>query len=87
MIQVGSRRASWRIISSVQQKEQMKGNEANAQEADLYKKEIEAELNKICQEIINLLQDNLIKPLKEQEGGDDSECAELKKNFLKKIFG
>jgi len=56
---VGSRRASWRIISSVEQKETSKGNEANANLAKNYRVKVEGELQKICQEIIDLLGDIL----------------------------
>merc|ERR1711964_509419 len=41
---VGSRRASWRIISSVEQKEQSKGNDANVTHAKAYRSKVEAEL-------------------------------------------
>merc|ERR1711881_217008 len=56
---VGSRRASWRIISSVEQKETSKGNEANAKLAQGYLVKVEQELSKICEEIISLLGDVL----------------------------
>merc|ERR1711870_89792 len=57
---VGSRRAAWRIIMSVQQKEQTKGNEEQAKYADEYCKKVEAELQKICDTILGLLDGNLI---------------------------
>jgi len=57
---VGSRRAAWRIISSVEQKEQSKGNEQNVKIAKKYRLKIEAELNKICGTILDLLDNNLI---------------------------
>jgi len=52
---VGSRRASWRIISSVEQKEKTKGNEEQAGYATEYRKKVEAELQKICDAILELL--------------------------------
>merc|ERR1712025_1384225 len=58
---VGSRRASWRIISSVEAKETSKGNTEQASFATEYKKKVEAELSKICKEIIELLDGNLVK--------------------------
>merc|ERR1711907_406931 len=58
----GSRRASWRIISSVEAKETSKGNTENASFATEYKKKVEAELSKICKEIIDLLDGNLSRP-------------------------
>merc|ERR1712241_928164 len=57
---VGSRRAAWRIITSVEQKEKTKGNEENAKYAKEYCSKVEAELQKICDTILALLTDNLI---------------------------
>merc|ERR1711957_1129832 len=57
---VGSRRAAWRIISSVEQKEKSKGNEQNAGFAREYCTKVEGELQKICDTILGLLDKNLI---------------------------
>merc|ERR1711971_169726 len=57
---VGSRRAAWRIITSVEQKEKTKGNEENAKYAKEYCGKVEAELQKICDTILGLLNDTLI---------------------------
>jgi len=57
---VGSRRAAWRIITSVEQKEKTKGNEENAKFAKEYCSKVEAELSKICDTILGLLDGNLI---------------------------
>merc|ERR1712046_492270 len=57
---VGSRRAAWRIITSVEQKEKSKGNEENAKNAKEYCGKVEAELDKICNAILTLLDQNLI---------------------------
>jgi len=57
---VGSRRAAWRIISSVLEKEKSKGNNENAGWAGEYKKTVESELDRICNEIIKLLDGKLI---------------------------
>eukprot|EP00445_Apocalathium_hangoei_P070445 CAMPEP_0204146744 /NCGR_PEP_ID=MMETSP0361-20130328/22305_1 /ASSEMBLY_ACC=CAM_ASM_000343 /TAXON_ID=268821 /ORGANISM="Scrippsiella Hangoei, Strain SHTV-5" /LENGTH=239 /DNA_ID=CAMNT_0051100867 /DNA_START=58 /DNA_END=777 /DNA_ORIENTATION=+ len=57
---VGSRRAAWRIITSVEQKEKSKGNEDNAKFANEYCKIVEGELQKICDTILGLLDGNLI---------------------------
>jgi len=56
---VGSRRAAWRIITSVEQKEKTKGNEEQAKFAKEYCKRVEEELQKICDTILALLKDNL----------------------------
>merc|ERR1711862_1013134 len=57
---VGSRRAAWRIITSVEQKEKTKGNEEQAKYAKEYCKKVEGELQKICDTILGLLDGNLI---------------------------
>ena len=75
---VGARRSSWRIVSSIEQK-----HSADAQKAELaknYKETIEKELDKICKEVIALLDDYLIK--KETES-DDSDARESKVFYLK----
>jgi len=65
---VGSRRAAWRIITSVKQKEESKGNTDNAGFAKEYCTKVEGELNKICTEILELLDKNLIP----KAGGGES---------------
>merc|ERR1712117_237633 len=57
---VGSRRAAWRIITSVEQKEKTKNNEEQATFAKEYCLKVEAELQKICDTILGLLENNLI---------------------------
>merc|ERR1711920_160478 len=57
---VGSRRAAWRIITSVEQKEKTKNNEEQAKYAKEYCGKVEAELQKICDTILGLLDKNLI---------------------------
>merc|ERR1712185_520803 len=57
---VGSRRAAWRIITSVEQKEKSRGNEALAGNAKEYCTKVENELDKICETILKLLDGKLI---------------------------
>jgi len=57
---VGSRRAAWRIISSVMQKENSKGNADNAAFAKEYCTKVENELQGICDTILGLLDGTLI---------------------------
>eukprot|EP00930_Biecheleria_cincta_P071501 TRINITY_DN58_c0_g1_i2.p1 TRINITY_DN58_c0_g1~~TRINITY_DN58_c0_g1_i2.p1 ORF type:complete len:239 (-),score=62.06 TRINITY_DN58_c0_g1_i2:10-726(-) len=57
---VGSRRAAWRIITSVQQKEANKGNADNAGYAKEYCATVETELQTICDTILTLLKDKLV---------------------------
>merc|ERR1712031_37662 len=64
---VGSRRAAWRIITSVEQKEKSKGNEEQAKYAKEYCGKVEAELDKICTTILGLLDNNLIPKCSQDE--------------------
>ncbi|GLI62910.1 14-3-3 protein [Volvox africanus] len=57
---VGSRRASWRILQSIEQSEQAKGNEKRVHMIKKYRAVVEGELDKICQEILDLLDKYLI---------------------------
>jgi len=57
---IGARRASWRIISSIEQKEESKGNEDHVATIKNYKEKIETELSKICDGILKLLESHLI---------------------------
>jgi len=57
---VGSRRASWRIISSVEQKETSRGNNDAAGMAAKYRGTVEQELDDICGAILELLKSELI---------------------------
>eukprot|EP00916_Digyalum_oweni_P019156 GHVL01031910.1.p1 GENE.GHVL01031910.1~~GHVL01031910.1.p1 ORF type:complete len:252 (+),score=37.96 GHVL01031910.1:139-894(+) len=58
---VGTRRASWRVISTVEQKEKSRTNEENRKQTEEYRKKVEKELSCICDEILNLLSEHLIK--------------------------
>merc|ERR1711865_1226486 len=57
---VGSRRAAWRIITSVENKEKSKGNEEQSKFAKEYCVKAEGELQKICDTILGVLDTNLI---------------------------
>merc|ERR1711920_1164930 len=57
---VGSRRASWRIVSSVEQKELTKKNADGVARTGEYRKALEKELDGICDKILNLLDEHLI---------------------------
>ena len=50
---VDSRRASWRIVTSVEQKEKSKGNEGNAAWAKEYGAKVERELSDTYNKILN----------------------------------
>lgn len=55
---IGARRASWRIISNIEQKEEGKGNPIEL--IRTYRQQIETELKDICMDILQILDKNLI---------------------------
>jgi len=57
---IGARRASWRIISSIEQKEENKGNENHVARIKEYRTKIEKELAAICNDILKVLDEHLI---------------------------
>ena len=57
---IGARRASWRIVTSIEQKEESKGNEQQVTLIKEYRQKIEAELGKICEDILDVLDKHLI---------------------------
>ena len=57
---IGARRASWRIVSSIEQKEENKGNAKQVEMIKGYRSSIEGELNSTCMAILTILTDNLI---------------------------
>lgn len=57
---IGARRASWRIISSIEQKEESRGNDDHVSVIRGYRSKIETELSNICDGILKLLDSRLI---------------------------
>ena len=57
---IGARRASWRILSSIEDKERAKSNEANSGQIKTYRSKVENELTSICEEILTILDNHLI---------------------------
>ncbi|KAJ9690683.1 hypothetical protein PVL29_013046 [Vitis rotundifolia] len=57
---IGARRASWRILSSIEQKEEAKGNDQNAKRIKEYRQKVESELSGICGEIMTVIDEHLI---------------------------
>eukprot|EP01064_Diplonema_japonicum_P016295 TRINITY_DN242_c0_g1_i5.p1 TRINITY_DN242_c0_g1~~TRINITY_DN242_c0_g1_i5.p1 ORF type:complete len:255 (+),score=92.82 TRINITY_DN242_c0_g1_i5:71-835(+) len=72
---VGIRRASWRILSSIEQREIQK-NTGNAPKVQEYREMVEQELSEICEDIINLLEKDVLA-----HGGSDDRV------FFKKMQG
>jgi 14-3-3 protein epsilon len=57
---IGSRRNSLRIIRIIEQKEALKSNESRLEVTQQYRIQVENELHKICSEILELIDKNLI---------------------------
>jgi len=57
---IGARRASWRIVSSIEQKEESKGNDDHVSRIRKYRTVVEKELGEICASILSLLDEHLI---------------------------
>ena len=71
---VGARRASLRIIGSIESKEKEKGSD-NATLVSTYKVKVEDELNSICNDILGLLESDLIP---KAEGSAEAKVFYLK---------
>ena len=61
---IGARRASWRVLSSIE----AQGHEDKRSLISTYKKDIEAELVKICDGILKVMEDKLIPTSTSEEG-------------------
>ncbi|KAH9248922.1 14-3-3 family protein epsilon [Batrachochytrium salamandrivorans] len=57
---IGARRASWRIVSSIEQKEESKGNETHVSKILGYRSSVECELSDVCTDILSVLDEHLI---------------------------
>uniref|UniRef100_A0A7S1TDN3 14-3-3 domain-containing protein n=1 Tax=Compsopogon caeruleus TaxID=31354 RepID=A0A7S1TDN3_9RHOD len=64
---IGARRASWRIVSSIEQKEDQRGDTNRVAINKEYRKKIEQELNNICKDILEILDKSLIPSAKSGE--------------------
>ena len=67
---IGTRRASWRVISSLEAKEEGKGEEANSVKLEAikdFKRQIEKELGDICNDIFDVLEKHIIPSATELE--------------------
>ncbi|XP_057492668.1 14-3-3-like protein D [Actinidia eriantha] len=57
---IGSLRAAWRIMSSIEQKEEGRKNDDHATLVGGYRSKVESELTEVCAGILKLLDQNLI---------------------------
>ncbi|KAM1774875.1 hypothetical protein COP1_044149 [Malus domestica] len=57
---IGSLRAAWRIVSSIEQKEEGRKNEEHVALVKEYRSKVESELSDVCAKILKLLDSNLV---------------------------
>ena len=57
---IGAKRASWRIISSIEWKEENKGNDSHVTKIKQYRDKVEKELKDVCSDILEVLDKHLI---------------------------
>ncbi|KAL7245561.1 hypothetical protein ACSBR2_000818 [Camellia fascicularis] len=57
---IGSLRAAWRIVSSIEQKEESRKNEDHVVLVKDYRSKVESELSQVCAGILKLLDSNLV---------------------------
>jgi 14-3-3 protein epsilon len=57
---IGARRASWRIITNIESKEENKSENSKTALTKKYRSQVEKELRDICQDILDLLDKNLL---------------------------
>ena len=65
---IGTRRAAWRVLNSIEKKEKNKGNNDNVNKVRNYKATIEKEMTDICSDILDLLTEYLIPNAQAGEG-------------------
>lgn len=65
---VGARRSSWRVVSSIEQKSE--GSERKKDIAKKYLAKIETELQEVCNVVLDLLDNHLIKVAQEKEDNE-----------------
>jgi 14-3-3 protein epsilon len=65
---VGARRASWRVLSSIESKEKDKGDELRVKAISEYRTKVEQELEQICNELLTVLEKYLVPGDKTAEG-------------------
>jgi len=64
---IGSRRSSWRVITSVEAREDSKGDSQHITQIQAYRAKIEAELSQICGDLLKLLDEYLIPSCQSDE--------------------
>lgn len=57
---IGARRASWRIMTSIEQKSESKDESSKQNQVKNYRTQIETELKEICKDVLDILDNHLI---------------------------
>ena len=57
---IGAAHASWRIVSSVEEREESEGNAANVALTRRYKQKLEDKISSICKDVLDVLNKHLI---------------------------
>lgn len=74
---IGARRASWRIVSSIENKEEAKGNKESVLRLERYRQKIENELKNICHDVLQLLDKHLIPVVSKLSSSDKQKQEEI----------
>jgi 14-3-3 protein epsilon len=80
---IGARRAAWRIIASIEQKEKSKGNEGNVQKIKAYASKIDKELNDIVADVMSVIDTHLLPHVVATPDKDEKEANESRVFYYK----
>lgn len=75
---VGARRSAWRITSSMEQRNKEKGEEKSRELSANYREEIEKELEGRCNEVLELIDNSLLKTVDQNENACEGKVFYLK---------
>jgi len=68
---IGARRASWRVLTQIESKEKLKGDDGKVKKVAEYRKKVEDELDNVCDEILNIITNFLIPQAEKMKSGID----------------
>ncbi|GJT06344.1 14-3-3-like protein C [Tanacetum coccineum] len=83
---IGARRASWRILSSIEQKEESRGNDQNVKKIKEYRNKVESELDTICNDIMKVIDEHLI-PSSGESGESNVFYYKMKGDYYRYMAG
>lgn len=76
---VGAKRSSWRTLQGSNDET----NETDKEAQEQYKQMVEQELDDVCQEVLTLLTESLLKGMEDKDFKDDQDGSETKVFYLK----